>query len=196
MPVISTLKDLIESGDKVQRIEGVMSGSLSYLFNNFMPLTPSSTGVKSEPWSAYVSEAQTLGYTEPDPRDDLSGLDVARKLVILARVAGLNLEKGTESFPIQSLIPSALESCQSGDEFLGRLPEFDAEMEKMREEARWEGKVVRYVGSVDVVKGTCKVAMERLDGGSPIAGLKGSANVFSFWTERYGDSPLVVQGAG
>ena len=197
MPVISTLRDLIDTGDKVKRIEGVMSGSLSYLFNNFMPLSPSTRAKGgSETWSALVSEAQKLGYTEPDPRDDLSGLDVARKLVILARLVGFEFENGTDAFPIQSLIPPALQSVESGEEFLARLPEFDSEMENMRAEAEKEGKVMRFVGSVDVVGRTCGVGLQRLDASSPLAGLKGSANVFSFWTERYGDDPLVVQGAG
>lgn len=198
MPVISTLRDLVESGDRVKRIEGVVSGSLSFLFNEFMPLSDSASddaGAKT-PWSAHVKKAQELGYTEPDPRDDLSGLDVARKLVILARVAGLKVEGGTDSFPIQSLIPKALQGVESGAEFLARLPESDGEMEDMRKRAKEEGKVVRYVGSVDVEKGKLKVGMEWLDGRSPLAGLRGSANVFGFWTERYGEEPLVVQGAG
>ena len=184
-----------------------MSGSLSFLFNSFMPLSSSSSSSspgssraggsdRGTPWSAHVRQAQELGYTEPDPRDDLSGLDVARKLVILARVAGLKVEGGTDSFPIQSLIPKELEDAKSGEEFLARLPEFDGEMERMREEARQKGKVVRYVGAVDVAAKKLSVGMQWLERSSPLAGLEGSANVFGFWTERYGGSPLVVQGAG
>jgi homoserine dehydrogenase len=104
LPVISTLKDLVETGDEVTKIEGVFSGTMSFLFNSFAP-TEGSGGK----WSAEVKKAKDLGYTEPDPRDDLNGLDVARKLTILARLAGLPVESPT-SFPVQSLIPKELES--------------------------------------------------------------------------------------
>ena len=137
-----------------------------------------------------------MGYTEPDPRDDLNGLDVARKLVILARLVGLLVRGGPSSFPVQSLIPSALENVSSGEQFLARLGEFDDEMDRVRSDAEREGKVVRYVGSIDVGSGEMKVGLERLDKSDPIAGLGGSDNIISFWTERYGDRPLIVQGAG
>lgn len=194
MPVISTMKDLVETGDRVKRIEGVMSGSLSFLFNSFMPLDASGDD-KASKWSANVLKAKELGYTEPDPRDDLSGLDVARKLVILARVGGMRVQS-TDSFPVQSLIPRELEHVGSGDEFLARLPEFDGEMEKLKNEARAKGKVLRFVGTVDFERGDLKVAVESIGPESPLAGLIGNANVFSFYTERYEESPLVIQGAG
>ncbi len=163
---------------------------MSFLFNSFAPVE--GHGGK---WSAEVKKAKELGYTEPDPRDDLNGLDVARKLVILARVAGLSVEN-TGSFLVQSLIPSALETAENAEEFMARLPEFDSEMETLRSRAAKEGKVVRFVGSVDVEKGKCKVGLESFDKGHPIAGLKGSDNIISFYTERYGGNPLTVQGAG
>ena len=197
LPIISTLKDLVDTGDKIKRIEGVVSGSLSFLFNNFMPLSPSASDPSSsEPWSVHVGKARELGYTEPDPRDDLSGLDVARKIVILARVAGLDVEDGTESFPIESLIPTGLKNVENAAEFLERLPDFDENMEDMKRKARDKGKVLRYVGCVDVEKKELKVGLEWLDSDSPMAGLKGSDNVFAFWTERYEDKPLVIRGAG
>jgi homoserine dehydrogenase len=190
LPVISTLKDIVDTGDSVTRIEGVFSGTMSFLFNSFAP-TEGSGGK----WSTEVAKAKELGYTEPDPRDDLNGLDVARKLTILARLVGLQVESPT-SFPVQSLIPKELESVASGDEFLQRLPEFDAQMEETKSAAEKEGKVVRFVGSIDVAKKEVKVGLEKFDRSHPIAALKGSDNIISFYTKRYGANPLIVQGAG
>ncbi|KAF1959742.1 hypothetical protein CC80DRAFT_406001 [Byssothecium circinans] len=190
LPVISTLKDLVETGDEVQKIEGVFSGTMSFLFNSFQPVNGG--GGK---FSAEVKTAKDKGFTEPDPRDDLNGLDVARKLTILARLAGLKVESPT-SFPVQSLIPKELESCSSGDEFLSKLPEFDGQMDKLKADAEKEGKVVRFVGSVDVPKGQVKVGLEKFDKSHPIAALKGSDNIIAFYTKRYGDNPLIIQGAG
>jgi homoserine dehydrogenase len=190
LPVISTIKDLVATGDSVTKIEGVFSGTMSFLFNSFAPIEGS--GGK---WSVEVTKAKELGYTEPDPRDDLNGLDVARKLTILARLAGLEVESPT-SFPVQSLIPKELESVASGDEFLQRLPEFDAQMEETKAAAEKEGKVVRFVGSIDVGKKEVKVGLEKFDRTHPIAALKGSDNIISFYTERYGAQPLIIQGAG
>ena len=190
LPVISTLKELVDTGDEVTRIEGVFSGTMSFLFNSFAP-----TEGFGGKWSAEVAKAKELGYTEPDPRDDLNGLDVARKLTILARLVGLQVESPT-SFPVQSLIPKDLESVASGDEFLQRLPEFDAQMEETKNAAEKEGKVVRFVGSIDVAKKEVKVGLEKFDRSHPIAALKGSDNIISFYTKRYGANPLIVQGAG
>ncbi|OTB14464.1 hypothetical protein K445DRAFT_318862 [Daldinia sp. EC12] len=190
LPVISTLKDLVETGDEVTKIEGVFSGTMSFLFNSFAPVEGS-----GGQWSAEVKRAKELGYTEPDPRDDLNGLDVARKLTILARLAGLPVESPT-SFPVQSLIPKELESVASGDEFLQRLPEFDSQMEETKSAAEKQGKVVRFVGSIDVGTKAVKVGLETFDKSHPIAALKGSDNIISFYTKRYGANPLIIQGAG
>ncbi|KAF2727963.1 hypothetical protein EJ04DRAFT_450269 [Polyplosphaeria fusca] len=190
LPVISTLKELVETGDEVRRIEGVFSGTMSFLFNSFMPV-----GGGGGRFSDEVKTAKDKGFTEPDPRDDLNGLDVARKLTILARLAGLKVESPT-SFPVQSLIPKELESCASGDEFMQKLPEFDGKMDDLKKEADKEGKVVRFVGSVDVAKGEVKVGLEKFDTSHPIAALKGSDNIIAFYTKRYGDNPLIIQGAG
>ncbi|ROV96632.1 hypothetical protein VPNG_09004 [Cytospora leucostoma] len=190
LPVISTLKDLVDTGDEVTRIEGVFSGTMSFLFNSFAP-----TEGAGGKWSAEVTKAKELGYTEPDPRDDLNGLDVARKLTILARLAGLPIESPT-SFPVQSLIPKELESVASGDEFLQKLPEFDSQMEDVKTAAEKEGKVVRFVGSIDVASKQVKVGLEKFDRSHPIAALKGSDNIISFYTKRYGSNPLIIQGAG
>lgn len=190
LPVISTIKDLVETGDEVTKIEGVFSGTMSFLFNSFQPT--SGGGGK---FSAEVLNAKEKGYTEPDARDDLNGLDVARKLTILARLAGLKVESPT-SFPVESLIPKELESCSSGDEFLQQLPEYDDRMDKLKTDAEKEGKVVRFVGSLDVPKNEVRVGLQKFEKTHPIAALKGSDNIISFYTKRYGDSPLIVQGAG
>ena len=190
LPVISTLNDLIQTGDKVTKIEGVFSGTMSFLFNSFAPLDG-----QGGQWSAEVKKAKSLGYTEPDPRDDLNGLDVARKLTILARLVGLPIESPT-AFPVQSLIPKELESCSSGDEFLEKLPAFDSQMEAIKAEAEKAGKVVRFVGSIDVAEKKAKVGLEMFDRSHPIAALKGSDNIINFYTERYGANSLTIQGAG
>jgi homoserine dehydrogenase len=195
LPVISTLRDLVATGDQVTRIEGVFSGTLSFLFNTFAPVSGSS----SAKWSDVVTQAKDLGYTEPDPRDDLNGMDVARKLTILARIAGLEVQS-PDSFPIGSLIPAELASlpatAEGVQEFMTRLPDFDSQMSALKEQAEKAGKVVRYVGSVDVGKKEVKVGLQQFDRDSAIAGLKGSDNIISFYTQRYGSNPLIIQGAG
>lgn len=190
LPVLSTLKELIDTGDEIRKIEGVFSGTMSFLFNSFAPVE--GEGGK---WSAEVAKAKDLGYTEPDPRDDLNGLDVARKLTILARLAGLKVESPT-AFPVQSLIPRELEGCASGEEFTQKLPGFDAQMEEVKEAAKAKGQVVRFVGSIDVAKNAVKVGLEMFDKSHPIAALKGSDNIISIYTARYGANPLIIQGAG
>ncbi|KAJ5683802.1 uncharacterized protein N7477_000147 [Penicillium maclennaniae] len=195
LPVLSTLKDLVATGDEVTRIEGVFSGTLSFLFNTFAP----ASGSSKAQWSAVVAQAKELGYTEPDPRDDLNGMDVARKLTILARLAGLEVSR-PDSFPIESLIPAELASLPSSadgiSQFMARLPEFDAQMANIKDAAEKEGKVVRYVGSIDVANKAVKVGLQYFDKDSAIAGLKGSDNIISFYTKRYGANPVIVQGAG
>lgn len=190
LPVINTLKDLLETGDIVTKIEGVFSGTMSFLFNSFMPV-----GGGGGKFSAEVKNAKELGYTEPDPRDDLNGLDVARKLTILARLCGVKVASPT-GFPVQSLIPSELETCSSGDEFMSQLHEFDSRIEAVKNEAEKEGKVVRYVGSVDVHTGAVEVGLQKFDVSHPIAALKGSDNIINFYTHRYGKNPLTIVGAG
>ena len=193
LPVLSTLRDLVDTGDEVRRIEGVVSGTLGFLFGEWDPSAPSASPPAR--FSAVVRRARDLGYTEPDPRADLGGLDVARKLTILARIAGLRVE-GFASFPIESLVPERLKTVGGADAFLDGLVEFDGEMEAVRAEANAAGKVVRYVGSVDVLKGEVKVGLERFERSHPIAGLKGSDNIISIHTKRYGANPLIIQGAG
>ncbi|MCJ1312349.1 hypothetical protein MMC25_006023 [Agyrium rufum] len=198
LPTLSTLTMLLATGDRVRKIQGVFSGTLSFLFNTFAPVSADSAADQEEEkpkWSAVVKRAQSLGYTEPDPREDLNGLDVARKLVILARLCGMDVPS-TSSFPVQSLIPKELESGGSGDEFLARLHEFDAEMEDVREKAEKDGKVVRFVASLDVEAKELKVGLEYLGKESPIVGLKGADNIFNYYTDWFGDRALTIQGPG
>ncbi|KAJ5464971.1 homoserine dehydrogenase-domain-containing protein [Penicillium daleae] len=190
MPVISTLKELVQTGDEVTRIEGVFSGTMSFLFNQFSPTTG-----QAGKWSETVKKAKELGYTEPDPRDDLNGLDVARKLTILGRLAGLPIESPA-SFPVQSLIPEELNNCATRFEFLSRLHEFDDRMENKKYLAKKAGKVLRYVGSIEMGTRNVKVGMEMFDPTHAIAALKGSDNIISFYTKRYGEMPLTIRGAG
>jgi aspartokinase/homoserine dehydrogenase 1 len=183
LPIIQTLRDLRETGDDITRIEGIFSGTLAYLFNVFDG---------REAFSSIVRAAKTKGYTEPDPRDDLSGMDVARKLIILAREIGLTLEMA--DVQVEGLVPKALEKC-SVDEFMARLPEFDATMATMLKVAREKNEVLRYVGRVDA-DGKATVGLMRLDAKHAFANIALTDNVVRFATRRYCDNPLIVQGPG
>jgi aspartokinase/homoserine dehydrogenase 1 len=183
LPVIQTLRDLRETGDDLQRIEGIFSGTLAYLFN---------TWDGRQPFSEVVRQAKSLGYTEPDPRDDLSGLDVARKLIILGREMGLTLEMSDVT--VESLVPAALANCNV-DEFLVRLNEFDAPMLARLEACRARNHVLRYVGSVDA-RGRAQVGVVELPTTHPFANIALTDNIVRFQTARYDKNPLIVQGPG
>ncbi|KAF8888547.1 aspartate kinase homoserine dehydrogenase [Infundibulicybe gibba] len=200
LPIISTLKELVATGDKVVKIEGVFSGTMSYIFNNF------STGAASGPeFSSVVRTAREKGYTEPHPGDDLNGHDVARKLTILSRLisppsspsVGLPPLQSFTSVDITSLVPAPLVGIPTGDAFMERLPEFDAHFAQMREKASKDGKVIRFVGVVDVAAGAVTAGLESYSTSHAFAtSLGGSDNIVMFHTERYGARPLIVQGAG
>jgi len=183
LPVIQTLRDLVQTGDRVRRIEGVFSGTLSYLFNSFDG---------SVPFSVIVRAARDQGYTEPDPREDLSGIDVARKVVILAREMGMRAN--LDDMAVDGLIPPGLEGG-SVDEFLDRLAEYDDEMVRVVDEARSAGQVLRFVGVIDAEEGT-RVALRRYDTDHSFARIKLTDNIVQFTTDRYSDNPLIVQGPG
>jgi len=183
LPVISTLNDLIISGDRILRIEGVVSGSLSYIFNNFRAGTLFSTVVK---------EAQELGYTEPDPRVDLNGLDVQRKLIILAREAGFPLEDSDVA--IENILPEACQQADTVETFFGELEKADETFEKLRQSAEREGKALRMVASLD--GGEASISLQQVDSSHPFFSLSGSDNMIVFTTERYKERPLVVRGPG
>lgn len=190
LPIIGPLKDLVATGDKVEKIEGIFSGTLSYIFNEFST-TDSNSKVK---FSDVVKIAKDLGYTEPDPRDDLNGLDVARKVTILARISGFNVESPT-SFPVESLIPKDLENVESVAEFMEKLPNYDEDIEKVKQDALQNNQVLRFVGKVDFTTNTVSVEIGKYGFDHPFASLKGSDNVVSIKTDRY-QNPLIIQGAG
>ncbi|KZO95429.1 aspartate kinase homoserine dehydrogenase [Calocera viscosa TUFC12733] len=196
LPIISTLNDLVKTGDKVKRIEGVFSGTLSYIFNNFSPAVLHDDPAK---FSDIVGQAKRLGYTEPNPHSDLSGSDVARKLTILARLlpeTPIPLPEGYLSVPTSSLSPEGLETLDDGDEYVRQLKESDAEFEEMRRRAEEMGQVLRYVGVVDAEKCTVHASLETYPVTHPFAtSLGGSDNIIAFHTERY-SRPLIIQGAG
>jgi aspartokinase/homoserine dehydrogenase 1 len=184
LPIIQTLRDLRETGDEIRRIEGIFSGTLAYLFNVW-------DGAK--PFSAIVRDAKANGYTEPDPRDDLSGTDVARKLVILGREMGLRLELADVA--LEGLIPPSLGACDV-DEFMARLAELDAPMLARLTAATAKGAVLRYVAALDAATGRATVGLVELERSHPFANINLTDNVVRFVTSRYDRNPLVVQGPG
>lgn len=183
LPVISTLNDLVDTGDEVRSIEGIFSGTLAYLFNVYDG---------SKPFSTIVREARDAGYTEPDPRDDLSGMDVARKLTILAREFGLSIEIG--EFPVENLVPESLRDC-SIDEFLDGLAEYDGGFESRYREAAAKDQTLRYIARLDA-QGHASVGLTEVDTSNPFSNINLTDNIVQFETARYSANPLVVQGPG
>jgi aspartokinase/homoserine dehydrogenase 1 len=183
LPIMTTLRDLIQTGDEIISIEGIFSGTLSYLFSEF------SEGRK---FSEIVLDAKQKGFTEPDPRDDLNGLDVARKVVILAREAGFKLN--LSDVKVESLVPAALAALPS-EAFVSRLAEMDALMSERLQRAQQAGVVLRYTGFVNA-KGEAKVSLSEFPKDHAFARLKGTDNIIAFRTKRYDRQPLIVQGPG
>ncbi|MBX2928933.1 MAG: bifunctional aspartate kinase/homoserine dehydrogenase I [Saprospiraceae bacterium] len=183
LPVISVLRDLIDSGDRILRIEGVLSGTLSFIFNTFR---------EGKPFSSIVREAMERGYTEPDPRDDLNCMDVRRKLLILARERGLALD--AEDVEIRPLLPEACRNAKSVEAFLVELAKADDWFEAQRADAAREGKALRMIAKLD--QGKASIGLEAVDSTHPFFGLSGSDNMIVFTTERYKERPLVVRGPG
>ena len=183
LPFIKSLQDLILTGDKVNEIEGIFSGTLSYLFNTYDG---------SIPFSKIISDAKDMGFTEPDPREDLSGMDVVRKLVILAREMSLKIT--TDDVNVESLVDHDLEDL-SVDEYLEKLKDYDAEMKEKLSQAQKNNKVLRYIARLKP-SGSATVKLEEVDLDHPFAQLKGSENIIIFKTERYSDYPLVHRGSG
>jgi homoserine dehydrogenase len=182
LPVVSTLNRLVAAGDTVNKIAGAFSGTLGYVM----------TGLQDgQPFSAVVREAHRLGYTEPDPRDDLSGLDVARKALILARGLGWRLEMN--DVQVRGLYPPEMAGLPVPD-FLAALPQLDADFRDRVELAAAEGKVLRYAATIE--EGICRVGLTTVAATSPLGRLNGTDNLVEFSTRWYSPNPLVVQGRG
>lgn len=183
LPIIRTLKDLMMSGDRIDRIEAILSGTISYIFNNYK-------GDKL--FHEVVKEAQDKGYTEPDPRDDLNGKDFMRKMLILARDAGYPLEES--DIEIESMLPPACLAAATVAEFYQELENNTSYFEKLKQEAASGQKVLRYIGKLEA--GKVVITLQMVDDSHPFYMLSGSDNIISFTTDRYKDRPLVVKGPG
>jgi aspartokinase/homoserine dehydrogenase 1 len=183
LPIIRTIRDLVDTGDRVRSIKGILSGTLAYLFNVYDG---------SKPFSRIVAEAKENGFTEPDPRDDLSGMDVARKLTILARELGQTIEIG--DFPVQDLVPEKLRDV-SVDEFLAGLADYDDEMLALYESARAEGRSLRYIATLDE-SGKAAVGLQQVAADDAFSNMQLTDNLVQFTTDRYAKNPLVIQGPG
>ena len=183
LPVIRTIRDLVDTGDRVKSVQGIFSGTLAYLFNLYDG---------SVPFSEILTKARECGYTEPDPRDDLSGTDVARKLTILARELGQSIEIG--EFPVQNLIPQDLRELGVED-FMREISNYDDEMFALYQEARKEGKTLRYVGML-TEQGEASVGLQQVAADHAFSNINSTDNIVQFVTNRYSTNPLVIQGPG
>ena len=189
LPLIDTIKLLHHSGENITRIRGIFSGTLSFLFNTY--------SASDAPFSEILQKAIDSGYTEPDPREDLCGNDVGRKLLILARE--LDLENEFEEVSIENLIPPALREG-SREEFLSRLKEFDPIYQEIKDKAP-QGTVLRYVGDLhgdlsQTATARLEVKLVSVPVTSALGQVKGADSIFEIYTESYGENPIVIQGAG
>jgi len=188
LPVICTTKRLLDGGDDIEAVQGQLSGTLGYILSRL-------DDPKAGTFSDAVNEAERLGYTEPDPRDDLGGVDVARKALILARYGMKMAELNLTDVTIEPLFPKEFASLPL-DDFRKRLPELDKEWSSKIQSAKSRGKVIRYTGSVSK-SGKAKVGLVEVDQSSPLGGLKGTLNLVSFTTKFYTEGRnLVVSGPG
>jgi aspartokinase/homoserine dehydrogenase 1 len=183
LPVIDNLQSLINAGDSLIQFEGILSGSLSYIFGEL------ENGLSL---SEVTMTARELGYTEPNPAEDLNGLDVARKLLVIAREFGLTLE--LDDIQLNPVVPKALADLTDADEFMKKLPSVDAEIKTKVEQAQQENKVLRYIGSIE--NGQCKVDIQAVDVNHPLYAIKNGENALSLNTAYYDPCPLVIRGYG
>jgi aspartokinase/homoserine dehydrogenase 1 len=183
LPVIGTLNNLVDSGDQIQSIQAVVSGSLNFIFNNYQ---------KGKTFYEVVKQAQTEGYTEPDPRIDLSGVDVMRKILILARESGAVLE--LEDIDNQSFLPPACQNTESVAQFLANVKENESFFENMRLQAEKENCQLKYVA--EFTNGKARTSLKQIPAGHPFYNLAGKDNIVLFYTTRYPEQPLLVRGAG
>ncbi|MBI5135387.1 hypothetical protein HZA86_04120 [Candidatus Uhrbacteria bacterium] len=184
LPVIHTIKSLMQCGDEIIRIEAVLSGTLSYIFNTFAS--------SNLPFSAIVRDAQSKGYTEPDPRDDLNGKDVARKILILAREMGLAMELA--DVQIEALLPAECFSAPSIEQFFTALETLNVDFESKKQLAAADNKKLCFVATLD--NGEARIALTAVDRTHAMYGLSGSDNIVMFTTKRYNTTPLVIRGPG
>ncbi|MHB1921286.1 MAG: bifunctional aspartate kinase/homoserine dehydrogenase I [Chitinophagaceae bacterium] len=183
LPIISTLRDLLVSGDKILKIEAILSGTISFIFNQFRG---------DMAFHDIVKEAQQRGYTEPDPRDDLSGMDFMRKMLILARDSGYAVEM--EDIDMEKILPENCLRAKTIADFYEELKKSNEYFEKLKSQAETHGKVLRYIGILE--NGQVQIKLKMIDSSHPFYSLSGSDNIISFTTERYQDRPLVVKGPG
>lgn len=183
LPIVRTLKDLMISGDRILSIESILSGTISYIFNNFKG---------NVTFHDIVKEAQEKGYTEPDPRDDLRGTDFMRKMLILARDAGYQLEASDVN--IESMLPQSCIEAASVEDFYNALKAENDFFENLKTKAESERKVLRYIGKLE--NGKVKISLQMVDDSHPFYALSGSDNIISFITDRYRERPMVVKGPG
>ena len=182
LPIIGTLNDLLRSGDRITKIEAVLSGTLNFVFNNY-------DGSRS--FAEVVRQAQAEGYTEPDPRLDLSGKDVMRKIMILAREAGEHLEM--DAITNHTFMPV---SCMQGSvaDFYREMEKQEAHFKALYEEAAAAGKKLKFVALFE--NGKASVGLKHIDPAHDFYHLYGKDNIVTFYTDRYTDQPMVVKGAG
>jgi len=183
LPVIDTLQALIRSGDELETFEGILSGSLSMIF-----------GLLEDglPMSVAVARAMELGYTEPDPRDDLSGMDVARKLLIIAREVGLELE--LDDVEVEPAVAMETVAGVTESELIGALEKLDGAMAEKVAQAEAEGKVLRYVGRI--AEGKCRVSVESVPRDKPLGAIRDGENALVLHTRYYQPIPMVLRGYG
>ena len=183
LPIIKTLNDLMVSGDKISKIEAILSGTISFIFNNF----------KGENnFHDVVKQAQEKGYTEPDPRDDLGGIDFMRKMLILARNAGFEVE--ASDVKLGAILPENCAKANSVDDFYQELKNSNQEFEQMKKDAGAAGKVLRYIGKLE--NGKVEISLQAVDANHPFYALSGSDNIIAFTTDRYNETQMVVKGPG
>ncbi len=183
LPILRSLRALQDGGDRIHAIAGVLSGSLAWLFNQYDGLRP---------FSGFVRQARDAGYTEPDPREDLSGEDVRRKLLILARASGFPLEAG--AVRVESLVPPALAALPRGD-LDAALPALNAPLRERYAAAYKDGAKLRFVARLHA-DGRATVGLEALPAEHPLVGGGGTDNRVAIWSDRYPQQPLVIQGPG
>ena len=183
LPIIDTLSNLIASGDRIHKIQAVLSGSLNFVFNNFL---------QEDSFKEVVVQAQEEGYTEPDPKIDLSGVDVARKILILARESGMRIE--LEDIENNPFLPEACLNTPDNDSFFASLDEHKAHFNGLLNKAKANNARLKYVAQLE--NGKASVGLQEIPQGHDFYNLEGSDNIILFYTDRYSDQPLIVKGAG